>query len=134
MNRADPDMAEKMMHRFMEMASSGASPEAITILFTPDAYVLPTLWTEGTTPADVLAYFDYFLIPGRAGKFRTMRNIPLGPKSQMVTGLWDWWVGTPGDASYSRAQARYTAVVVQTPNDGPRIKHLHSSLDPQAGM
>jgi hypothetical protein len=115
------------MNRFMRLACAGASPEEVAALFEPGAYVLPTLWTQGKTPADILAYFQYFLVPGRCGQFRSMKTIPLGPKSELVTGLWDWWVGNPAEAS----PARYSAVVIRTPN-GPRIAHLHSSLDPQA--
>jgi len=120
--------AVETMHKFMKLCSNGGSPAEVAALFAEDAFVLPTLWTKGTTPEEILAYFEYFLVPGRAGEFQSMQPMLFSSRAGgIVTGLWDWWVEDDG----VRDHARYTAYVVVTP-EGPKIKHLHSSLDPQA--
>jgi hypothetical protein len=118
-----------IMHHFMQLASTGASPEDVVALFASDAYVLPTLWTECKTREELLAYFAYFLVPGRCGSYRSVHVSQLG-EDQLVTGLWDWWAGEPDQVTC----ARYTAVVGADPEGRHVIKHLHSSVDPSGGI
>ena len=131
MNHANPSNAAWAVQNFVARICAGANARGIVSLFEPGAYVLPTLWTQGKTQADLLAYFNYFLVPGRCGRITTMKTIPLGRKAELVTGLWEWWVGQAGGAQAPVTQARYSMVVVRTPQ-GPKIAHLHSSVDPQS--
>ena len=116
--------------RFVSRICEGATPAEIVAMFEPGAYVLPTLWTQGETQADLLAYFQYFLVPGRCGRITSLKTAPLGPNFALATGLWEWWVGEAGWAA-PVTKARFSMVVKGTPQ-GPRIAHLHSSADPQA--
>ena len=130
MSQANRSYAAWAVQNFVARICAGATPSGIVSLFERGAYVLPTLWTEGKTQADLLAYFQYFLVPGRCGRVTSMKTIPLGRKSELVTGLWEWWVGQPG-AQAPVTRARYSMVVIRT-STGPKIAHLHSSVDPQS--
>jgi hypothetical protein len=133
--RGSDQAAAATAQRFVASICAGVTPAEIVTMFEPGAYVLPTLWTQGETQADLLAYFQYFLVPGRCGRITSIKTVPLGSNFALATGLWEWWVNPypsmPSRTPIPITKARFSMVVKGTPQ-GPRIAHLHSSADPQA--
>ena len=123
-----------LFERWNHALASG-DPGQVAGLYSDDALLLPTLSAAPRQgPAAIRDYFTDFLARAPRGRIDS-RTIRLGCNTAVAAGTYSFQVsdGTSLDSARQRhwVNARYT-FVYSYGDDGWRIQHHHSSLQPPA--
>ncbi|MFM7652657.1 MAG: SgcJ/EcaC family oxidoreductase [Vulcanococcus sp.] len=110
-------------------ALASADAAVVAALYSDDALLLPTLSDQPRdTPAAIRDYFEGFLARHPQGRIDS-RQIRIGCNAALDAGTYSFRLTGAGGGPAAWVHARYTFVYVHG-DDGWRIQHHHSSLQP----